>query len=179
MDARSDEKESQFYASLFNYPWLSSKKRARLLHTSTRVIGRLARNGGAETLKRIRVDLILKYRAKHPSESNREIALRLGAPTVIISTLLVEAGAIPPPARRACKKNTVKNKPVKAPSYENGQEHDERMYKRVCLRPSWYVEDVLKRGYCGVVLPELEFDRYLDLYIRRRRGAFGQNCRVQ
>lgn len=47
---------------------------------------------------------------------------------------------------------------------------DAEMQSRICLRPSWYVEEVLGRDAMGVELPEEEFNRYLALYEAKRNG---------
>lgn len=47
---------------------------------------------------------------------------------------------------------------------------DAQMEANLCLRPAWYVEEVYERGGLGVELPEVEFNRYLALYEKKRNG---------
>ena len=60
---------------------------------------------------------------------------------------------------------------------EEGTEEEREMYARACVRPDWYVADVRSRGWLGVVLPEDEFKRYLELYTSYRCGKANNSTR--
>lgn len=46
-------------------------------------------------------------------------------------------------------------------------------YAERAIRPEWYVADVVGRGYPGISLPEEHFNRYLELY-KRKRARIGE-----
>lgn len=46
-------------------------------------------------------------------------------------------------------------------------------YAERVIRPEWYVADVVGRGYPGISLPEEHFNRYLELYERKRQQVAG------
>lgn len=178
MTPRSDDKESIYFASLFNEPFLSLKKRAKLVGVNQSKILDFMKNHDPLLLTTIRRGIVLGYLEDHPEATYREIGWALGVPTCTISAVLrpIDGGAhSQKPVNPRPKKPP---KPPK-PQYFSDAEHDERMYKRVCIRPEWYVCDVMSRGYCGIVLPPEEFSRYIDLYCAHRRGSFGSYCRVQ
>lgn len=56
-----------------------------------------------------------------------------------------------------------------AEGWECNSEVDYIMERQLYLRPSWYVEETVGKGYLGVCLPENEFKLYLEIRERRKR----------
>ena len=114
MTPRSDDKESIYFASLFNEPFLSIKKRAKLVGVNQSKIIDFAKNHDPLLLTTIRRGIVLGYLEDHPEATYREIGWALGVPTCTISAVLRPIDGAqkrrqnPQKSRRQATRNTTK-----------------------------------------------------------------------
>ena len=106
--------------------------------------------------------LLAEYVDSHPSATLQDAAKHFNVPPFrIMSTKGADRLRVSA-AELDYRKST-------AEGWENNSDVDFLMERQLYLRPSWYVEETVGKGYLGVCLPENEFKLYLEIRERRKR----------
>ena len=106
--------------------------------------------------------LLAEYVDTHPSATLQDAAKHFNVPPFrIMSTKGADRLRVSA-AELDYRKST-------AEGWENNSDVDFLMERQLYLRPSWYVEETVGKGYLGVCLPENEFKLYLEIRERRKR----------